>query len=320
MTQGIAPQDVVRRVRHSRSGALGRPAAGVDTRRALEGTLALPLFSARTAGRHAITVEFFRTGGADTVVQASEHLISVVTQDLPRLLQCRDGVSSERRVGVGDVIVTPAGTPKRWSHADAAEYIALRLQPAFLCSLHDSEPASRGASVRLLDNFGRRDPHLQALAGRLLREVWTSGFGNRMYMEALAIELGIHLLRQYCDADRGSDGGIGAAAPRLTAHKLRRAKDFIHEHLGEDLTLDRIAGELAMSSFHFAHAFRQTTGVAPHRYVMDCRIDRAMRLLRDTALPVSEVGQEVGIPSPSHFSLLFRRSTGSTPTRYRAEH
>src|SRR5512143_2757827 len=99
MTQGIAPQDVVRRARHSRAGAPGRPAAGVDTRRALEGTLALPLFSARTAGRHAITVEFFRTGGVDAVVQASEHLISVVTQDLPRLLQCRDGVSSERRVG-----------------------------------------------------------------------------------------------------------------------------------------------------------------------------------------------------------------------------
>ena len=141
-----------------------------------------------------------------------------------------------------------------------------------------------------------------------------------MYMEALAIELGIHLLRQYCDADRGSDIGIGAAAPRLAAHKLRRAKDFIREHLGEDLTLDRIAGELAMSPFHFAHAFRQSTGVPPHRYVIDCRVDRAMRLLRETELPVSEVGQEVGIPSPSHFSLLFRRSTGSTPTRYRAEH
>jgi AraC family transcriptional regulator len=320
MAQVISPQDLVRPARQSRAGALSRPAAGVDTRRALEGTLALPLFSARTAGRHSITVEFFRTGGVDAVVQTSEHLISVVTRDLPRLLQCRDGVSSERRVGVGDVIVTPAGTPKRWSHGDAAEYIALRLQPEFLSNLHDSEPASRGASVRLVDNFGTRDPHLQSLAGRLLREVRTSGFGNLIYTEALAIEFGIHLLRQYCDADHGSNDRIPEATPRLAAHKLRRAKEFIREHLGEDLTLDRIAGELAMSPFHFAHAFRQTTGVSPHRYVMDCRIDRAMRLLRETELPVSEVGQEVGIPSPSHFSLLFRRSTGSTPTRYRAEH
>ena len=74
-----------------------------------------------------------------------------------------------------------------------------------------------------------------------------------------------------------------------------------------------------MSPYHFAHAFRQTAGMAPHRYVTDCRIDRAMRLLRDTALPVGEVGQVVGIPSASHFALLFRRSTGSTPTRFRAE-
>jgi AraC family transcriptional regulator len=301
MAQGISPQHLVRPGRQSRAGALSRPTAGVDTRRALEGTLALPLFSARTAGRHSITVEFFRTGGVDAVVQAPEHRISVATQDLPRLLQCRDGVSSERRVLAGDIFVTPAGTPKRWSHADAAEYIALRLQPEFLPSLCDSEPASRGTSARLLDNFGTRDPHLQSLAGRLLREVWTTGFGNLMYTEALAIELGIHLLRQYCDADHGGDGRTP-------------------EHLGEDLTLGRIAGELAMSPFHFAHAFRQTTGVAPHRYVMDCRIDRAMHLLRETEMPVSEVGQEVGIPSPSHFSLLFRRSTGSTPTRYRAEH
>jgi AraC family transcriptional regulator len=298
MAQGISPQHLVRPGRQSRAGALSRPTAGVDTRRALEGTLALPLFSARTAGRHSITVEFFRTGGVDAVVQAPEHRISVATRDLPRLLQCRDGVSSERRVRAGDIFVTPAGTPKRWSHADAAEYIALRLQPEFLPSLCDSEPASRGTSARLLDNFGTRDPHLQSLAGRLLREVWTTGFGNLMYTEALAIELGIHLLRQYCDADHGGDGRTPEASPRLAPHKLRRAKEFIREHLGEDLTLGRIAGELAM----------------------DCRIDRAMHLLRETEMPVSEVGQEVGIPSPSHFSLLFRRSTGSTPTRYRAEH
>jgi AraC family transcriptional regulator len=320
MGQRIASQNHVRPARQVPASALTRPASGSGTRRALEGTLTPPIFSARTAGRHSITVEFFRTGCVDAVVQCSEHLISVATQDMPKLLQCRDGCSSEQRVRSGDIFVTPAGTPKRWSHADAAEYIALRLPTGFLRHLHDTETASRPATFRLLDNFGTRDPHLQSLAGRLLQEMWSSGFGNLMYTEALAIEIGIHLLRQYCDSDRVANGTGPEVAPRLVAHKLRRAKEFIGGHLGEDLTLERIARELAMSPFHFAHAFRNSTGVAPHRYVMDCRIDRAMRLLRETELPVREVGQEVGIPSASHFSLLFRRSTGSTPTRYRAEH
>lgn len=320
MGQRIASQDYVRLARQVPASALNRPASGSGMRRALEGTLTPPIFSARTAGRHSITVEFFRTGCVDAVVQSSHHLVSMVMQDMPRLLQCRDGLSSERRVRAGDIFVTPAGTPKRWSHAQEAEYIALRLPPAFLLDLHDSEPGSTGAGIRLLDNFGTRDPHLQSLAHRLFQELRAGAFGSRMYGEAMAIELGIHLLRHYCEGDRGCDSAAPEGGTKLAPHKLRRAKDFIHEHLGDDLTLERIARELAMSPFHFAHAFRQTTGVAPHRFVMYCRIDRAMRLLRETELPVSEVGQEVGIPSPSHFSLLFRRSTGSTPTRYRAEH
>ncbi len=318
MGQRIASQDYVRPAR-LRACTLTRPAAGFGTRRALEGTLTPPIFSASTGGRHSITVECFRTGGVEAVVQSSEHLVSVVTQDMPRLLQCRDGLSSERRMRVGDIVVTPAGAPKRWCH-EGAEYIALRLPAAFLRNLRDHESGAESQSVRLLDNFGARDPHLESLASRLLEELQTGAFGSRMYREAMAIELGIHLLRHYCEGDRGCDSATPEGETKLAPHKLRRAKDFIREHLGEDLTLGRIAGELAMSPFHFAHAFRQTTGVAPHRYVMGCRIDRAMRLLRETELPVSEVGQEVGIPSPSHFSLLFRRSTGSTPTLYRAEH
>jgi AraC family transcriptional regulator len=284
---------------------------------ALEGTLASPLFSARSAGAQSITVEFFRTGGVDAVVQSSEHLVSVVTRDIPRLLQSRDGVSSERPVRAGEIVVTPLGSAKRWCHEDGAEYIALRLPPAFLRNLSDRDARSGSTSPRLLDNFGRRDPRLRALGGRLLQELCTGAFGSLVCTEALAIELGIHLLRHYCE---GAGDRPLASGPRpIAPHKLRRAKEFIHEHLGEDLTLERIAGALAMSSFHFAHAFRQSMGVTPHRYIVDCRIDRAMRLLHDTELSVCEVGQEVGIPSPSHFSLLFRRSTGLTPTRFRAE-
>src|SRR5262249_52819885 len=103
----------------------------------------------------------------------------------------------------------------------------------------------------------------------------------------------------------------------LSQHKLGRAMEYIDAHLGDDLTLCDIAAALAMSSGHFAHAFRHTVGMPPHRYVLCRRIEHAKWLLRNSDLPITQIAQQIGCSSPSSFSFLFHRATGITPTNYR---
>jgi AraC-like DNA-binding protein len=98
---------------------------------------------------------------------------------------------------------------------------------------------------------------------------------------------------------------------------LRQALKFIDAHLGERLTLVKIADEARLSPYHFAHIFKRFTGVAPHQYVMQRRLERAKHLLGDTDLPIADIAAQLGYASQSHFSEAFHHTTGVTPLTYR---
>lgn len=105
----------------------------------------------------------------------------------------------------------------------------------------------------------------------------------------------------------------------LPAWRLRRVLALVEERLAERLTLDDLAGAAGLSRFHFGRAFREATGQTPIAFLQERRLDRARDLLRGTRLPVGEVARRAGFGSASRFGEVFRRETGTTPARWRAE-
>jgi transcriptional regulator GlxA family with amidase domain len=91
------------------------------------------------------------------------------------------------------------------------------------------------------------------------------------------------------------------------AERAHAAARFIEAHAAEPLTLDTVAAHLALSTFHFVRVFRDAIGVTPHQYLMRVRLLRAIALLRDTRLPVTEVAYESGWSDLSTFNRTFRR-------------
>ena len=278
---------------------------------ALAGRLPRPVATFPACPSSKVVVEIHRARDVDVEVRYDHHLISVLGAPLARLVQRRDGRSCERPMRAGDVVVTAAGTPKRWQHDEEASFFAVRMPPAFFDDI--AAQAGDDATPRLLDHFALRDAHLERLVRRLAEELGSPSVGGAIYADAIAMQLAVHLLRHCC-----TRGGATETGATLPPRKLRRATEFIEEHLAEDLTLDRLAGVLAMSPYHFAHAFKRAVGVAPHQFVLKCRVDRAMIMLRDTDLPIGDVGSRVGMPNPSHFSVVFRRMTGVAPRRFRS--
>ncbi len=98
---------------------------------------------------------------------------------------------------------------------------------------------------------------------------------------------------------------------------MQRALEFIDAHLGERLSLVRMAGEVRLSPFHFAHLFKHEVGVAPHQYVIQRRLERAKVLLVRTNLPIVTIALDLGFANQSHFSEVFHRETGVTPLSFR---
>lgn len=98
---------------------------------------------------------------------------------------------------------------------------------------------------------------------------------------------------------------------------ITRAKRFIEEHHGEDLSLGQVAKAVNTSTFYFCKIFKKATGLNFTDYVSRLRIEKAKNLLLNPNLRVSEIAFEVGFQSLTHFNRVFRRVVGQSPTDYR---
>jgi AraC family transcriptional regulator len=157
------------------------------------------------------------------------------------------------------------------------------------------------------------DPTILHLAQLFKSEMLNGGLAGKLYTESLTNLLAVHLLRNYSGSAIASPLQDGS----LDASRLSQVKDFIEEHLAENLSLADLASVVHISPFHFARAFKTATNQPPHRYITHRRMERAKMLLSVTRLPVAEVAYRVGFSNQSHFTAQFRKATGTTPKGYR---
>lgn len=95
------------------------------------------------------------------------------------------------------------------------------------------------------------------------------------------------------------------------------ASEYIEAHYKEKFSLQKMAGALFVNGSYLLRAFRKYTGFTPLAYHNLVRCRRAGELLADPGKSVSEIGEEVGFVSSAHFSHVFRKTEGCTPTEYR---
>jgi AraC family transcriptional regulator len=291
-----------------------RPSRSRTATHVIAGSVPDPLLTSHARGWDGVTVELHRFRALDTVVQPSDHVVAVHLAGDVSLRRTREGRTVERAMRAGDISITPVGPPVRWRQHGQSFVILMRLAPAFVRAIGGDECALDPDRFDLRDEFTTRDPLLEDIGHRLLAMLELEGTDGRLAAEALACELAIQLLREHTCASAAASW----PKARLSPHKLRRAIEFIDANLRNDLTLASIADAIALSPGHFAHAFRAATGVAPHRYIVERRIERAKTLLRESDLPITEIADRIGCSSHSHFSVLFHRIAGFTPRQFRS--
>lgn len=107
------------------------------------------------------------------------------------------------------------------------------------------------------------------------------------------------------------------ADPELL-RRLLRAKDRMDAASDEEWPVRRLARVSGVSEAHFARSFKEAFGVPPHRYLLTRRIERAVAMLRDTDLSISEIAFRTGWKSVGTFGRTFRDVTGESPGDVRA--
>jgi AraC family transcriptional regulator len=215
------------------------------------------------------------------------------------------------RTEPGSLILIPAGTRDRLRWRGRSERLILSVDQHSLSSFAEDIDSRRIPEFRA--NWSFRDQGLQQILtemGEQARSHWPLG---GLYADLLTMGLKTRLIQNHVvDPVRRPALKGGLSLPRL-----KRTMEFMNANLGEDVRLETIAKELGVSSSHFAHEFRNSTGQTPYQYVLEQRMATARHLLRTTKLPVQMISGLVGFSSPVNFVRAFRQRVGTTPDAWR---
>lgn len=109
--------------------------------------------------------------------------------------------------------------------------------------------------------------------------------------------------------------GMRPARPEHGA--VRQVREFLAARLADKVSLDELAEAAGLSRYHMLRVFKRATGVSPHSYHLQLRVDAARRMLRQ-GRAIADVAMDTGFTDQSHFTNTFRQMLGATPGQYAA--
>lgn len=167
--------------------------------------------------------------------------------------------------------------------------------------------------LELAPSQGVRDPLMRNLLLSLLPLLAHPEHTRSLVIEHVGLALTAHIAETYGGVKDRSNLKRGG----LTGAQERRIRELLEASIASDVSLTSLALECGLSTRHFARAFQQSLGMPPHRYLLKLRVERARALLEGTSNSLLDVALESGFSDQSHFTRVFRASTGVTPSTWR---
>jgi AraC family transcriptional regulator len=155
-----------------------------------------------------------------------------------------------------------------------------------------------------------RDPRVFALLTAIQAEIETGFKAGSLFIESTFLALAAALLQ--------ANGAVRKLPSKsgLTPRQLSRIQEFMRVNLERDVHLAELASILELSPGHFGQMFRRATGVSPHHYLLQLRLQRARQLLALDSTGILDIAVACGFKTQQHFATAFRTRYGVTPSAY----
>ena len=205
--------------------------------------------------------------------------------------------------GVNTLTVLPAGDVHEFRTSVSIDALMVDVTPTFLSSVlgRATLPFATGVS----------DPLIESVLLALAAEAAAGSPHGAARAEKLCAVLLSQAMERLCPPVRAETSGA------LEGQRLRLVLEHVNRHLDEELRLRELAKIARLSVYHFGRAFKVSTGLTPHQYVLNARVQRAKMLLSESSLAITEIALATGFSTPSQLSATFRRLTGLTPRAFR---
>ena len=247
----------------------------------------------------------------DVVRPMADHVIMTFPAE-PVRFERRDGktfVNGMTRPGTLTVI--PAGSSSRWDIYQPLSVLQLYLPQTTLNRVaHEAGTTATGDLVE-------RTAHPDPITSRLLLSAADALEGSAALDALFRHQLTELLATRLLAAHAGSPATVQPVMGGLSPTVLRRAIERLRSDSEADVSLAALASDAGLSRFHFCRAFRESTGLSPHAWLRQHRLEQAMNMLRDTDVSVVSVAAALGYSSQTAFAAAFRKLTGETPSDWR---
>src|SRR5579875_947105 len=225
-----------------------------------------------------ISVRGYRYHGSDVEVPPMRDFIIVAYRRGDTAMRRRvDGDWINESLHPGDVSLLTRAVESHWVWPRDIEVVHVYLTLDELASTCRQMYERDVQDVELHDEVRADDPAIHHTAMAIAREAAQGGAGSKLLVDALSCQLCVHILRRHADVlfrAPASERETG-----LTFAQQRAVRDYIHAHLDQTISLDHLAASVALSRFHFARRFRQSTGTTPHEFVLRERVEQAKVML-----------------------------------------
>lgn len=139
----------------------------------------------------------------------------------------------------------------------------------------------------------------------------SSEFGAKLLADTLVLQLMIALNRDMLSASTG----VETVSYRFDP-KMEEVTHYIREHLGEELTIDHLAGRFFLSRYYLMHRFKEVYGCTVHQYIRQKRLRQASEQIRE-GVPVLKAAEDAGFGDYSAFLRAFRAAYGKSPREWK---
>lgn len=265
----------------------------------------------RFVSRPHFTARYTATAGCD--FQPHSHSAFTVTAVLAGEMVVTIG-ENVFELSAGQIAMTNVGQTHSGS-ASEVQFVSIGLSPVLVNELVAEIDLTRATADIAFRASVMTDVEIVRMARAIAGEMSDEQLGHGAMLDTLVRQLVIHLLRHHLTVRKSDHIELSRAGP--VDRRLRRAIEFMHDNFGREIALEEIAASAYLSEYHFARLFKRITGITPHVYLANVRLERARKLLAETELPISEVAVTVGYQSQSHFTKMFKLVTGVTPRIYR---
>src|SRR5882762_8795737 len=247
----------------------------------------------------------------DVVEPMTHHVVMAYNGAVQRMERRSGRFASTGTFRPGVVIIIPEGSSSRWDIPKPVDVVHLYLPHRTLVRV--AAEADTAKPIDLLERTAHPDP----ITSRLLLSAADVLEGNEaldsLFRQQLTDLLATRLLAAHAGAPATFQPTLGGLSPKA----LRRAIERLRSDSDVDVSLAALASDAGLSRFHFCRAFKESTGLSPHAWLRQHRLDQAMNMLRDTDASVVSVAAALGYASQTAFAAAFRKLTGETPSNWR---